>query len=225
MKTVISVTENQLDRYPRYLSYLKKLRDDGVRTISSPALASVFHCSEDQIRKDFQAISASKGKPKTGRDVQDMIDSIESFLGYHNTKDAVIIGVGHLGTAFLNYQGFEKYGIHIIAGFDNNPALIGQKICGKMIFSTQKMENLIPRLNVRIGVISLPASETQAVVDTLVRCGIRAIWNFAPVHLEVPEGIIVETLDLAASLSILSQKLAKMDEAESANSPDAETGK
>ena len=111
-------SNRQMDRYPHYLAYLRKIHARGEETVSSPVLAEVFNCSEEQIRKDLYLVSRSSGKPGSGRDVKELIEDIEDFLGYHSEKNAVVIGVGNLGTAFLRYGGFDKAGIHVICGFD-----------------------------------------------------------------------------------------------------------
>ena len=174
-------------------------------------LTGIVGCTEDQVRKDFQAINMEKGKPNSGREVQAYIDCIEDFLGYHNSRDVIVVGIGHLGGALMNFDGFSRHGFNILAGFDRDPVKIGEKINGHQIFGMEKMENLINRLKVRVAIVTLPTEETQAVVDQLVHCGIKAIWNFAPVHLDVPDDVIVENADLAAALSILTLKLEERD--------------
>lgn len=210
MDNMKKVSKKQFDRYPKYLAYLKILQAEGVDRVSSPVMSVVFNCSQDQIRKDFQAISPESGKPKIGRRVDEMINSIEEFLGYNNNKDAVIIGVGRLGTAFLNYDGFEKRGLNIVAGFDINDEIANKEINGRKIYHIDEIGKVIPELRIRIAVLTTPADQAQEMADKLVEAGIKGIWNFTGVHLLTPEDVYVESVELAASLALLSHKLQGM---------------
>jgi redox-sensing transcriptional repressor len=201
------ISKNQLERYPIYLKYLISMRDSGCVNISAPIISQALNFSEEQVRKDLQVISKNSGKPKLGRDIKELIIDLENFLGYNNISDAIIVGVGHLGEAFMNYKGFESFGINILAGFDNNPLKIGKKINGKEVFSIDRLENLIPRLNVNIAILTTPSEVSQEIATRLEKAGIKAIWNFAPVHLLVNSNTIIEDVNLASSLAILSHKL------------------
>ena len=214
MEKVKSVTMKQLGRYPIYLRYLKGAKENGNTNTSAPIIAKALGTSEEQVRKDLQVVASQSGKPKSGRKINDLIDDIETFLGYNDTTDAVLIGVGHLGKAFLNYGGFEDYGLNILVGFDVNPELIDKEINGKKIMSIDKIENLIPRLNTHIAILTVPAGVAQSVVDRLVKVGIKAIWNFVPTLLNVSDDIVVENVNLASSLAILSHKLREHERKE-----------
>jgi redox-sensing transcriptional repressor len=202
-----SFSKNQLQRYPIYLKYFKQLAEEGVEDISSPKIAKELGYSEEQIRKDLQAVSDEAGRPKKGRNIHQLIDTLESFLGYRDSTSAVVIGTGHLGGALLNYPNFEEMGLTILAGFDVDPSKIGSKIGGKEIFALDKLPNLLPRLNAHIVIVTVPAQAAQGVVDLAVKSGALAIWNFAPTHINVPEGIVIETVNLASSLAVLSHRL------------------
>ncbi len=207
MEKATSVSVRQLERYPIYLKYLISMRNSGVTTLSSPIIARAMKCSEEQVRKDFQAIARSAGKPGTGRDINSMIEDLEKFLGYNDVSDAIIVGVGGLGGAFMKFKGFDDFGLNILAGFDCDPLKVGTEINGKKIFSLDKLENLVERLNVNIAILTTPSDAAQEVCDLLVKSGIKAIWNFVPVHLNVSDDVIVENVDLASSLAILSHRL------------------
>ena len=202
-----SFSKNQLQRYPIYLKYFKQLSDEGVEDISSPKIAKELGYSEEQIRKDLQAVSDEAGRPKKGRNLHQLIDTLESFLGYRDSTSAVVVGTGHLGGALLNYPNFEEMGLTILAGFDVDPSKIGSKIGGKDIFTLDKLPNLLPRLNAHIVIVTVPAQAAQSVVDLAIKSGALAIWNFAPTHINVPEGIVIETVNLASSLAVLSHRL------------------
>jgi redox-sensing transcriptional repressor len=202
-----SFSKNQLQRYPIYLKYFKELQAQGEESISSPKIAKELGYSEEQIRKDLQAVSDEPGRPKKGRSLRKLIETLESFLGYRDSTSAVIVGVGHLGGALLNYPYFEEMGLSILAGFDVDPEKIGTQVAGKEIFPLEKLSNLLPRLNAHIVIITVPASAAQEVVDTAVQAGALAIWNFAPTHINVPADVVVENVNLASSLAVLSHRL------------------
>lgn len=200
-------SKNQLQRYPIYLKYFKELESQGVETISSPKIGKELGYSEEQIRKDLQAVSDEAGRPKKGREVRKLVETLEAFLGYRDSTTAVLIGTGHLGGALLNYPNFQEMGFKILAGFDVDPKKIGSEIAGKSVFPLDKLPNLLPRLNCHIVIITVPASAAQSVADLAIEFGAKAIWNFAPTHISVPDGIIVENVNLASSLAVLSHRL------------------
>jgi len=134
MSKLKSVSIHQLERYPVYLKYLNNLNQDGVRNVFSWMLSEELGISEEQVRKDFQAISTISGQTKRGRVVIQLIDDIETFLGYRDTTNAILIGAGHLGQAFLNYDGFSDLGLNILAAFDIDEKLIGKTIIKKLFF-------------------------------------------------------------------------------------------
>ena len=137
---------------------------------------------------------------------------ILSFLGYNNTTDAVLIGVGQLGKTLLSYPGFENYGLKIVAGFDSNEEICNKSVNGKKILPMNKLRDFLKRTNVHIGVITVPKDAAQGVCNLLVDVGIKAIWNFAPTLLIVPHDVVVKNEDMAASLAVLSNKLKEIYE-------------
>ena len=143
--------------------------------------------------------------------MEELIRDIEAFLGYGNTKDAVLVGAGHLGRTLLAYEGFAGYGLHILAAFDVSAEVIGTEISGKPVFPLSRISEMTGRLCASIGIITTPAAAAQEVCDQLVAGGVQAIWNFAPIHLEVPEHVIVQNEDIAASLALLSNRLAEQN--------------
>lgn len=208
----VTVSIQALKRMPYYLECLKKLHNSGVENVSAASIADELGLNEIQVRKDLAAVSKSGGKPKKGFSVGELKKDMEDFLGYNNHYEAVLVGAGHLGQALLSYNGFETYGITIIAAFDRNENKIGKEIAGKNVLPLEKIGNLCKRLNVHIGIITVPAQEAQSVCDLLVESGIQAIWNFAPVHLKVPEHILVQNENMAASLALLSKHLKEKEE-------------
>lgn len=203
-----AVSKQALQRLPVYLNYLRFYQQEGNDSISAPVIAKALNLNEVQVRKDLAAISRHRGRPKTGYEVESLIDDIEEFLGYKNVNDALLVGVGHLGRALLSYKGFEQYGLNIVIAFDADPALSGTEIVGKPVFPMSRLIDLPSRLQLQIGIIAVPAAAAQTVCDQLVRAGIRAVWNFAPIHLQVPPQIMVQNENMAVSLAMLSQHLA-----------------
>ncbi|MCF0105722.1 MAG: redox-sensing transcriptional repressor Rex [Holdemanella sp.] len=201
------ISSKQLARYPLYLKYLRKLQSEGQDTISSNVIAKEMKRSEESVRKDFQVISSTSGKPKRGRDISQLISDIERFLGYKTHDNAIIVGAGQLGSAIANYRGFENYGIEIVALFDTNPSIIGNSIKGKEIYSIEDMKEVVELHNVKTAILCVSKASGQAACDIMIESGIKGILNFTPVHLTVPDDIVVESLDVASLLSVVSQKL------------------
>ncbi len=200
------ISKRTLYRLPVYLSLLQEKVKEGVEYISATSIANILGLNHVQVRKDLSCAS-SAGRPKVGYETKVLIKDLQNFLDYNNTKDAVIVGTGGLGKALLGYDGFKSYGLNIVAAFDVNSALCGKQINGKTIFHVDKLPELTKRMNIHIGIITAPAENAQSICDTLVKSGVLAIWNFAPVSLTVPQGIIVQNENMATSLAILSNKL------------------
>ena len=178
--------------------------------MSSTAIAEDLHLNAVQVRKDLAVISSVAGKPKLGFELSELIADIDRFLGYDNVTEAVLVGAGGLGSALVGYEGFKNYGLNIVAAFDTDPSLIGTSVGGVKVFDAKELSKLVRRLNVLIGIVAVPRGAAQQVADELVEGGVRAIWNFAPVHLTLPENIAVKNEDMAASLAILSKRLAEI---------------
>jgi redox-sensing transcriptional repressor len=208
-ETPVSISRQALQRMPYYLQSLRTALDSGAEIISAPTVASQLGLNEVQVRKDFASVSNIAGKPKTGFQTRELIAAIESCLGYDNSNEAVLVGAGSLGRALLSYRGFEAYGLSIVAAFDVDPNLSGGEISGKQVLPMSKLPSICQSMNIHIGIITVPASQAQAVCDALVGSGVLAIWNFAPMHLNTPEGILVQNENMAASLAVLSKHLSE----------------
>ncbi|MDO4552372.1 MAG: redox-sensing transcriptional repressor Rex [Bacillota bacterium] len=204
-----STSVQTLKRLPTYLSCLKEYRASGQQNISAGALAGIVGLNEVQVRKDIASVSTSGGKPRTGFVLDELISDIEGFLGYNSVTEAVLVGVGHLGRALLSYQGFQNYGLKIVAAFDSDPQVCGLSVNDVKVLPVAKLQGLCRRMNTRIGIIAVPGGSAQEVCDLMVGSGILAIWNFAPVSLSVPEGIFVHREDMAASLALISKHLSQ----------------
>lgn len=199
------ISKAVLKRLPGYLAYLKSIPNDGPAYISATSLANALGMGEVQVRKDLAMVSDG-GRPKLGYLREGLIDDIEQFLGYDNTTDAVLIGAGKLGQALLGYSGFAAYGLNILAAFDVEPDC-DANIAGKPIYNISELEAFCRTHKVLMGIITVPVMHAQQVCDQLIDCGIKAIWNFAPTHLEVPANILVQYENMATSLAVLSMHL------------------
>jgi len=199
------ISKAVLKRLPGYLSYLKNIPEDASPYISATALAAALGMGEVQVRKDLAMVSDG-GRPKIGYLRESLIEDISQFLGYDNTTDAVLVGAGKLGQALLGYGGFEAYGLNILAAFDEKPAADCTEE-GKPIYSMDKLESFCHANKVLMGIITVPAQYAQQVCDLMIQCGIKAVWNFAPVHLDVPANILVQNENMATSLAVLSMHL------------------
>ena len=205
------ISKSVLKRLPGYLSYLKSLPENGATHISATALANALGMGEVQVRKDLAMVSDG-GRPKIGYLRESLIEDIEQFLGYDNVTDAVLIGAGKLGQALMAYKGFDEYGLNIMAAFDRNPKM-EQTDEGKPVYNINKLTRFCRAHKVLMGIITVPAEGAQEVADLLITCGIKAIWNFAPTHLDVPSNILVQNENMATSLAVLSVHLqAQMKE-------------
>jgi redox-sensing transcriptional repressor len=199
------ISKSVLKRLPGYLAYLKSLPENGPVHISATALANALGMGEVQVRKDLAMVSDG-GRPKIGYLRESLIEDIEQFLGYDNTTDAILIGAGKLGQALMGYSGFEAYGLNILAAFDAVP-FSDHTDEGKPIYPVSCLEDFCRENRVLMGIITVPAEQAQIVADQLIAGGIKAIWNFAPTHLEVPSNILVQYENMATSLAVLSMHL------------------
>ncbi len=205
------ISKSVLKRLPVYLAYLKALPEDAPPNISATAMANALGMGDVQVRKDLAMVSDG-GRPKIGYCREELVDDIEQFLGCDNTNNCVLIGAGKLGLALLGYSGFDEYGLNIMAAFDVAPSL-QQTDTGKPIYPMDKLEHFCRSNKVSMGIITVPVAYAQEVCNRLIDAGIKAIWNFAPTHLEVPAHILVQNENMATSLAVLSMHLqAQMKE-------------
>ena len=192
----------------------------GAPYVSCSTLGRALNLDPTQVRKDIEATGII-GKPKVGYPLAALIQRIEDFLGWNNAKEAFLVGAGSLGSALLGYERFRQFGLNIVAAFDADPAKVGQRIHGKEVLPLDKLPELARQMHIHLGVIATPAAAAQGTAELMISGGIRAIWNFAPVHLRVPDFVILQSEDLYYSLASLSFKLAQRILAESRAGSDA----
>jgi redox-sensing transcriptional repressor len=201
-----TIPEASLRRLPIYYRFLQKMVIDGVVRVSCADLARGLGLDPTQVRKDIE-MTGIVGKPRFGYPLVDLVRWIENFLGWNRPKGAVLVGAGSLGSALLGYEKFRIHGMELVAAFDIDSGKIGQRIHGKEVQPLMFLPDFVRRSQILLGLIATPAEAAQSVADLMVAAGIRAIWNFAPAHVQVPERVILQNEDLYHSLASLSFKL------------------
>lgn len=146
-----AISKQALQRMPYYIRFLREMEAEGLTVVAAPAVAARLGLNEVQVRKDLAAMSNGHGKPKAGFIIEELINNMEETLGYHNSNDAVLVGVGSLGRALLGYGGFAECGLNIVAAFDANPALAGKTVSGKRVFPMEKLRDMCSRMGVHIA--------------------------------------------------------------------------
>lgn len=197
-----------LRRLPLYYNIAKKALDSGEDHISSAFIAEKLGIDATQVRKDIAAIGYT-GKPKLGLETKEFTKHLKHFLGFNKERYIILVGAGNLGIALAKYDGFQKYGLKMKALFDNDPHKIGMKIADKEVHAMDKLEQYIKENNIEIAIMTVPERFAQSTADELCNAGIKAIWNFAPVNLDLPEGVISWNQDLAASFITFVQLMPK----------------
>jgi redox-sensing transcriptional repressor len=202
------ISKATIDRLPVYFRTLRQVQQEGVEIISSEELGRRIGVTPEQIRKDLASFGEF-GKKGVGYFVRELIRNIGEILGLHRNWNIAIVGVGHLGWALANYRNFSSIGFNLVAVFDVDPAKVGQFIDGVEINSIDRLEELVKARNIHIGVVTVPAHHAQGVADRLVAAGVRGIWNFAPVKLQVPDTIRLVSEDLSIGLASISYYLSR----------------
>ncbi len=202
------ISKATIDRLPLYFRTLRLIQQEGTEIISSEELGRRIGVTPEQIRKDLASFGEF-GKKGVGYFVRELIRNIGEILGLHRNWNIAIVGVGHLGWALANYRNFASLGFNLAAVFDVDPAKVGQFIGGVEIFSLDRLEEVAREKNIHIGVITVPAESAQAVADKLVAAGVRGIWNFAPIKLNVAENVRLVSEDLSVGLSSISYYLSR----------------
>lgn len=201
------ISQAVITRLPRYYRYLGDLKDAGVERVSSQELSRIMRVTASQIRQDFNHFGGF-GQQGYGYNVDYLYVEIGKILGLHKSHNLILIGAGNLGQALANYMNFEKRGFIITGIFDINPGLIGKTVRNIPIQAMENMQGFIKENDVDIAVLTIPKTGAVKVAEQLVECGIRGIWNFAHVDLEVPDNVLVENVHLSDSLMKLSYQIS-----------------
>lgn len=204
------ISQAVIARLPRYFRYLGELRDEGIERISSQELSTIMKVTASQIRQDFNNFGGF-GQQGYGYKVEYLYEEIGKILGLDKKHNLIIIGAGNLGQALANYMNFERRGFLFKGMFDNNPALYGKKIRDMEVRPMEEMEAFVKENNIDIAVLTIPKTSAVAVAEKLVNNGIKGIWNFAHVDLNVPKEIQVENVHLSDSLMKLTYNLNRYE--------------
>jgi redox-sensing transcriptional repressor len=195
-----------LSRLTIYYQVALRAGEDGRESLSSAYLAALLHVDETLVRKDMAAVGIV-GRPHVGFSTGEIILRLQHILGLSQITDAILIGCGSLGTALLRYPGFARYGLRITAAFDSDHGKVGQTIGDYIILPMEKCRSIIDTFRVRIAILAVPANAVQEITDWLISRGITAIWNFAPVQLKVPAGVVARNENLAVGLAQLMHQV------------------
>lgn len=198
-----SIPEVVVERLPVYIQKLNQLVREGRESVSSQEMAEHLGVTSAQFRKDL-SIFGGFGKQGTGYNVINLLESLRSILNLNQVWEVVLVGVGHLGQALLSYQGFSQKGFEIVMAFDNNPKVIGKTFAGIEVLDVIGMRNHICPRGIPIAILTVPAANAQEMTDQLIRCGVKAILNYAPVTLKVPDGVRLANIDPVLSLQTIT---------------------
>lgn len=205
-REILRVPEPTLRRLPWYLSNVKLLKQRGERFVSSTQISKEINIDASQIAKDLSYVNIS-GRTRVGYEVDTLIAVLEDFLGFTNLHKAFLFGVGSLGGALLHDSGLRHFGLEIVAAFDVNPSLVGTELNGISIFHTDEFCRKMQEYDVNIGVLTVPIEIAQQITDYMVEGGIKAVWNFTPFRIRVPESIVVQNTSLYAHLAVMFNRL------------------
>ena len=205
-KEADKVPEPTLRRLPWYLSNIKLMKEKGEQYVSSTQISKEINIDASQIAKDLSYVNIS-GRTRVGYNIDALIEVLESFLGFTNMHKAFLFGVGSLGAALLRDSGLHHFGLEIVAAFDVNPELVGKDLNGIPIFHSDEFEAKMKEYDVNIGVLTVPINIAQEITDKMVDGGIKAVWNFTPFRIRVPENIVVQNTSLYAHLAVMFNRL------------------
>ena len=205
------ISQAVIGRLPRYLRYLGDLKDEGVERISSQELSELMQVTASQIRQDFNNFGGF-GQQGYGYNVEYLYEEISKILGINQTHHLIIIGAGNLGQAIGNYMNFERRGFILKGLFDCNPALEGKTVRGIAVQPMENIESFVKENDIDIAILTIPKTSAVAVAENLVSYGIKGIWNFAHVDLNVPKDIQVEKVDMSDSLMKLSYNITRYND-------------
>lgn len=190
-----------------YLREIRELIACGELNVSSAVIAERLGLDPVLTRKDLAMVGVP-GKPRRGYPAKKLEEAIIHSLGWDNATDAVLVGAGSLGQALLGYSGFKDHNLSISLAFDSDPKKVGKAFHGTLVRPMSQLARLVRRLQVKLGILTVPHAAAQVCADALVSAGVVGIWNFTTVQLAVPEGVVVQNVDLAQSLAVLSHTIS-----------------
>ena len=210
IKQAWKVPEPTLRRLPWYLAFVKLMKGKGEAFISSTQIAKEINVDPSQVAKDLSFVNIS-GKTRVGYDINALVDVLEDFLGFTSQHKAFLFGVGSLGASLLHDTGLSQYGLEIVAGFDVREDLDGNMVNGIPVFHMDDFPAKQKEYGATIGVITVPVEKAQEVTDRIIEGGIKALWNFTPFRIRVPEHIVVQNTSMYAHLAVMFNRLNSMN--------------
>lgn len=210
LKTAWNVPEPTLRRLPWYLAFVKLLRQKGETFISSTQIAKEISVDPSQVAKDLSFVNVA-GKTRVGYEIESLINVLEDFLGFTASHKAFLFGVGSLGAALLHDSGLNQYGLEIVAGFDVRNDLEGRVIHGIPVFHMRDFPDKQQEMRATIGIITVPVDKAQEVTDEIIAGGIKALWNFTPFRIRVPEHVVVQNTSMYAHLAVMFNRLNSLE--------------
>lgn len=210
IKQAWKVPEPTLRRLPWYLAFVKLMKGKGETFISSTQIAKEINVDPSHVAKDLSFVNIS-GKTRVGYDINALVDVLEDFLGFTSQHKAFLFGVGSLGASLLHDTGLSQYGLEIVAGFDVREDLDGNMINGIPVFHMDDFPAKQKEYGATIGVITVPVEKAQEVTDRIIEGGIKALWNFTPFRIRVPEHIVVQNTSMYAHLAVMFNRLNSMN--------------
>lgn len=204
-----SISPAVINRMPRYYRYLEDLLKTGVERISSKSLSEKMHLTASQIRQDLNNFGGF-GQQGYGYNVKYLHDEIGKILGLDKKHNIIIIGIGRIGQAIANYQNFKALGFNMIGFFDIDKKIIGKKFLDIKVRDIKELDDFIKQNKVNIVALTLSKGEAKVMAEKVLNLGVKAIWNFALVDLEVPSDVVVENVHLSESLLRLSYRITKL---------------
>ena len=199
-----------VDRLPQYVRILSQLLAEGVQVANSQQLGDKLQITPAQIRKDLSYFGRF-GKQGRGYQVARLLEELKQILGLTYRWNVAVVGVGRLGRAILNYPGFTPDGFQIVAALDANPDTIGQTVGGLTVAAVDDLAAVVRQQQISISIVAVPIAHTQAVIDRVVACGVRAILNYAPIAPQVPPGVNIRNIDPVLSLQSMTYYLTNAD--------------
>lgn len=205
------VPEPTLRRLPWYLAYAQLVNKSGEMFLSSTQIASNIAIDASKVAKDLSFVNIS-GRTRVGYDVNELVNVLEEFLGFTKSHKAFLFGVGSLGGALMHDDGLSQFGLEIVAGFDVKHELVGTSINRIPIHHTANFNELQKKTGINIGILTVPVDKAQAAAEMMIEGGIKAIWNFTPFRIRVPENIIVQNTSIYAHLAVMFNRLNELSE-------------
>ena len=194
------IPEPTLRRLPWYLAFVKLLKGKGETFVSSTQIAKAIDVDASRVAKDLSFVNIS-GKTRVGYEIDSLIAVLDEFLGFTTTHKTFLFGAGSLGGALLQDSGLKQYGLEIVAGFDIQESLVGKEINGIPVFHLDDFPALQSKYGATIGIITVSVEVAQSVADYIIKGGIRALWNFTPFRIRVPEGVVIQNTSMYSHLA------------------------